>query len=531
MFRMKNKTLDGIDGKKIKSNSGTYAVLILALGAMTFFGVCTPNQGPTGPRGPAAYIDSDEITFHEFRRAYSNAERYYRNQYGEDYNAATVRVAEKTLNELVNQRIMYQVATEIGLAATNEQVLKYFSEQEVFKDKDGNFSEEFFKRFLRQSGYTESSLVKDQKRQFAVEKFREFVTRSIYVSDFASELDYELRESKINVDFVKLTPSSVSFEPSAEEVKSFLEKQENLEKAQKKYESNKTRYSQEEQVRARHILISFNGARNASGDGAKRSKEDAKKLAEGIVLEVKAEGADFAEIAKSKTDEPSGKSTGGDLNYFTKDAMVPEFSKVAFALEKGSISDVVESPFGFHIIKVEDKKAAVNKTFDDVKNEIAEDFIKQEKTPELLKQRADEIQALALSADKKEQLDQKLKEYKLKWEATGDFSLTSRFIPKLGSQDAIRNGVFGLEKPGDLAAAPLAANDNYFIVKLKSRSKADLAKLDEDRKEQIAASSRFGIAYRLFGQLQSTLRGSYEKRNAIKLNPSYLLLDQPQNES
>src|ERR1700736_4278009 len=106
----------------------------------------------------------------------------------------------------------------------------------------------------------------------------------------------------------------------------------------------------EQEVHARHILVE-------SEDEAKAIAADLKK------------GADFAELAKKKSKDP-GASDGGDLGFFTKDQMVPEFSTVAFALEPGKISDPVKSQFGWHIIKVEEKRNRQAPAFDQVKPQI-----------------------------------------------------------------------------------------------------------------------------------------------------------------
>src|SRR5438128_12379487 len=118
----------------------------------------------------------------------------------------------------------------------------------------------------------------------------------------------------------------------------------------KVYEEASKQITGEEEVHARHILV--------------ESEDDAKAVAE----ELK-KGADFAELAKKKSKDP-GASDGGDLGFFTKDQMVPEFSAAAFALEPGKISDPVKSQFGWHIIKVEEKRNRKAPEFEQVKGQI-----------------------------------------------------------------------------------------------------------------------------------------------------------------
>ncbi len=118
----------------------------------------------------------------------------------------------------------------------------------------------------------------------------------------------------------------------------------------KVYDDASKQITGEQEVHARHILVE-------TEDEAKAIEDELKK------------GADFAELAKKKSKDP-GASDGGDLGFFTKDQMVPEFSSVAFALEPGKISDPVKSQFGWHIIKVEEKRARKAPDFEQVKAQI-----------------------------------------------------------------------------------------------------------------------------------------------------------------
>jgi peptidyl-prolyl cis-trans isomerase C len=118
----------------------------------------------------------------------------------------------------------------------------------------------------------------------------------------------------------------------------------------KVYEDASKQISGEQEVHARHILVE-------TEDEAKAVEDELKK------------GADFAELAKKKSKDP-GASDGGDLGFFTKDQMVPEFSAVAFALEPGKISDPVKTQFGWHIIKVEEKRNRKAPDFEQVKAQI-----------------------------------------------------------------------------------------------------------------------------------------------------------------
>jgi peptidyl-prolyl cis-trans isomerase C len=131
----------------------------------------------------------------------------------------------------------------------------------------------------------------------------------------------------------------------------------------KVYDEAVKQMANEQEVHARHILV-------ATEDEAKAIEAELKK------------GGDFAAIAKEKSKDPSA-AEGGDLGYFTKDQMVPEFADVAFRLDKGQISDPVKTQFGWHIIKVEDKRTKPTPTFDDVKSQL-EGYVARRAQAELM---------------------------------------------------------------------------------------------------------------------------------------------------
>jgi peptidyl-prolyl cis-trans isomerase C len=119
----------------------------------------------------------------------------------------------------------------------------------------------------------------------------------------------------------------------------------------KAYDEAVTQTAGEHEVRARHILVATEAEAKA------------------IVVEIK-KGTDFAELARQKSKDPGAAAEGGDLGYFGKDQMVPEFAEVAFKLEKGQLSDPVKTQFGWHVIRVEDKRSKPAPAYDTVKEQV-----------------------------------------------------------------------------------------------------------------------------------------------------------------
>ncbi|HWK11030.1 MAG TPA: peptidylprolyl isomerase [Vicinamibacterales bacterium] len=141
--------------------------------------------------------------------------------------------------------------------------------------------------------------------------------------------------------------------------------------AQDFYAKNPDKFKQEEEVRASHILIRVDEKADAA------AKKKAKDEIDSVLKQARA-GADFAKLAQEHSQDGSA-AQGGDLNYFTKDRMVPAFANVAFALKPGQISDVVTTQFGYHIIKVTDRKPARVVPYEEASAKIKEYLTEQKK--------------------------------------------------------------------------------------------------------------------------------------------------------
>jgi peptidyl-prolyl cis-trans isomerase C len=138
----------------------------------------------------------------------------------------------------------------------------------------------------------------------------------------------------------------------------------------------------QQEVHARHILFRVNDPNDQAASSAAEAKVKA-------VIERLKKGEDFVTIANALTEDPSGKQNGGDLGFFGRDQMVPEFSEVAFRLEKGQISEPVKTQFGWHVLKVEDKRTREAPPFAEVRNQIEEFASRKAQVDLVTKLRAD----------------------------------------------------------------------------------------------------------------------------------------------
>jgi parvulin-like peptidyl-prolyl isomerase len=173
------------------------------------------------------------------------------------------------------------------------------------------------------------------------------------------------------------------------------------EDVKKYYDSHKDEFKTPEMVRVRHILI------RVDESATEKDKKAAKKKAEGILKKIKS-GADFAKLAAEVSEDPGSKQNGGELGFFPRGRMVKSFEDAAFALKTGEVSGLVKTRYGYHIIKLEEKKAAGIQPFEDVKESIRQKLTQDQSKAKVvafveqaMKDAKAEIHPEALAGDKK----------------------------------------------------------------------------------------------------------------------------------
>jgi peptidyl-prolyl cis-trans isomerase D len=266
------------------------------------------------------------------------------------------------------------------------------------------------------------------------------------------------------------------------------------EEVQTAYQQNKSMFSTPEQIRASHILFKTEG----------KDKEAVRKEAEAVLAKVKA-GGDFAALAKQYS-EDSSKDMGGDLDYFGRGAMVKPFEDAAWALQVGQVSDLVESQFGFHIIKLTDRKPAITRTFDEVRPQL-EDQIKTQKAQAEASRMADRIAAEIKTPDDLEKVA------RAESLAVSDSGLFARDEPLagLGFAPAVSAKAFELE-PGKVSDK-LATQQGYAwidVVEVKPSATPTLDEVKDQVRDDVIRLKAVEVARaRAATMAQAAARGSF----------------------
>ncbi len=528
MFRWSKS--ENLNAKTVWKNSLTYTVLLAALGAMVFFGVCDPRRQGGGsllPSGDAVKVAGHEISAASFRRTYRNVYERYQQQMKDKFDPKSLNLSSHVVDQLVDELILVSEAEKSGISVGSDEIAELIGKAEAFKDEKGKFDPARFDQYLNSQGYTEKSFEEELQRSMVSDKFRRFISESYFVPHAASTWNYRIAETKYDVEYLKIDPNKLTVEVTEDEVTKFLGEADNKKKVEDHFAQNKGEFSTPKKVHALHILSSFAGARNASGDAAKRSKEEAKKRAENIQkLATEPNAKDFKILAEEFTDDPQGKKGGGSLGYFKYEDMVPEFSKAAFELAKGTVSGVVESPFGFHVIKVIDVKDAKDTPQDQAYREIAKSMIKKQKGPLVATEKTNSL--LSLIKENKP-IDQELKALDIHWATTNPFSPESPYVPGIGSKPEIKEAVFKLTKPGQLTSEAVDISGSKFILRLKSLEKPDMSKLTAEKLDEIATTQRYTEAYSLYNAINDTIKEKYKMNGSVWVNESFRMFDSNRN--
>jgi len=203
--------------------------------------------------------------------------------------------------------------------------------------------------------------------------------------------------------------------------------------------------------------------------------EEIRKKAEDILKQAK-KGANFADLAKKYSEDPGSKDKGGDLGFIVQGQTVPEFEKTAFGLDKGQISDLVKTQYGFHIIKVLEKESAHTKLFDEVKDSLRAPLMLGEADKEA-SDTADKISA-EVHRTTKVSLDDLAAQFHLNLAETRPVAATDQLL-ELGNSKEVKDAIFSL-KLGEVSS-PIRTDRGYVILSIKDIQPSHQGTLEEVR--------------------------------------------------
>lgn len=443
------------------------AVFVLTLAVD--FGAGMGQQGAAG--SVAATVGDQTVTLDDFRRQYQQMETLYRQVYGEQFTpeiAQQLQLPMQALNQAVNQKILLAEAERLGLGVTDEELQARILEQGVFKDEQGRFvGQEKYEEILRANGYAPTTFEAEMRKDLLLQKLTDILRANVFVSDKEVERTYREQVERAKIRYLQLPrsqfaqaaaqipPSEVSawYEAHKDEYRLPEQREaayllvepsrltDQVKVADKElrdyYESHKDEFSQQEQVRARHILVKVDD--QTTDEQARQRIEAARQRIQG--------GADFAAVAGEVSEDTASKGTGGDLGFFGRGQMVPEFEEAAFNAETGKLVGPVKTSFGYHLMEVSEKRPGGAQPFEAAREQIRS-RLAAEQVQKLAETRAREV---ADRLEKERAKNAQALETIAKQTPGATFGTTGKFsengpVPNLGFAPAFNTAAFSLKK-------------------------------------------------------------------------------------
>lgn len=434
------------------------------------------QSGAADAMGAAADVNGELISIKDFQDEENRLGQYYSQLFGGQFDSEMQRnmLRGEVMNSLVTKSVASQAAEKEGIYATDAEVRNMIVSELPYFKKDGVFQTDAYKAVLSANrmspGEFEAKLRKDIKNQ----RSRQLFEVSMGMTELQKSTERELRSSKLNLQYVGLSAAEYAKNSSvsADDITKAMADTGFAKRVQDFFNSNQARYESKEQVKASHILI------KGSDDAAKAKAE--------MVL-AKTQNEDFGKLAGQYSDDPGSKAKKGELGFFAQGQMVPEFEKAAFEAPVGKIVGPVKSPFGYHIIKVTEKKAAEKASFESAKSDIAKKFIADDKYIAFAK-----LVEAKLAEGKTDDVEAILKQANMGWKETGYFDIATEAAPGMNSQQAVK-AALELGKSQAWSKKLVREGDTQFVVKLKDikTEVSDLKGQDQSMLEKQKANSAY----------------------------------------
>ena len=418
-----------------------------------------PGLGEKGSR-ILLKVNGEKVSLHKFMNYYENfMERMRANFGGRDLSELQdlLNFKQQALDGMIQEMLLQHEIERLHVTVSDEEVQDYLKRDPSFYT-DGKFDPAKWNMVL--SNPQIDVIAENVREALIMQKFMDIVQSAARVTEEEIAREYQRRNEKADVEFIALNSSDFAgdVEISPEELEAY-------------YEANKMRYIEPPKVKLEFVELE-----------KKPSEEDAiaaKKHVDGILERIRA-GDDFGELAAFYSDDASTKNNGGDLGFFGKGQMVPEFEEVAFSLKPGEVSDVVKTKYGYHIIKVEEIKGEG----DEKQVRARQILVKIEPSEETLlslEEKAIECTTLARSSSLKEAASQ----MQLKASTTLQFDETAKAIPGIGYAPEIAEEIPKLEE-GKISEM-ISTSKAFYVIQLLERTPERVPELEEIKEPVHAA--------------------------------------------
>lgn len=463
------------------------------------FGTVSPG---TSGADVAATMGDYEVTWQELRQRHDELVQRARAVYGEQLAQIEpqLQLQRQALEQVLNGKILVTEAERLGLRVGDEEIRDLIVTIPAFQGPDGRFDQEQYERFTRSQQYGGPAAFERMLREDLLRnKLFDIMEKSIHVTDQEVEQAYRDDVDRAAIRYLLLPASQFSGEVEADPAALESHYQENRDRyalpeqrvidyllvdrgvlrtrmdipqdeLRAYYDANPDEFRREEEVQARHILLRT---------GEERTVEEARAELEAIKARI-AGGEDFAAIAQEVSEDPGSGARGGDLGFFGRGRMTPEFEQPAFDAEVGELVGPVESPFGVHLIEVTDRRPEGRTSFEEaresIRNRLASDRLEDRAT-----ERAQELLA-ELEEVPEDELRQRMEALAegddvVRFETSAPFGANA-MVPGLGRSPEL-DAMLATMDEGDLGDGVATTPRGPAVVRLAERREPRVPELSE----------------------------------------------------
>ena len=514
-----------------------WSLAIVCVAMVIFF---IPNfvsdpSGNLAATGAVAVVEGREIRGDEFQRTYQAQIQAYRSAYGAQMSDQLLRqlgVEQQILQQMVDERAALAEAERLNVRVSNDEIRQRILAIPSFQENGMFIGEQRYRQILsmQRPPMTPSEFEEAVRQSLVVEKLRASLTEWLSIPDKELEQEYRRRNDKVKLAVVSFPNDSFRPDVSATdaEITAYFDgHQEDFRIPEKRkiryllvdveairaktvvpaadieraYNDRIAEYTTPEQLRASHILLKTEGKDEAA----------VRAQAEDVLKKAKA-GADFAALAKQYSQDEGSAPNGGDLDYFGRGRMVPEFDAVAFAMEPGQISDLVKTSFGFHIIKLVDKKTGSTRPLEEVRPQL-QDQLSTERAQNQASSLAESLQTRITKAS---DLDTVAKEQGLSVQES-DWFARDEPVLGLGASPELGVRTFAMNQ-GDVAG-PMQTGRGFVFASLVAKQDAYLPKVDEVKervRDEVVRNKAKEFGLKKAAEVAAKVKGAADFEKAVQ---------------
>ncbi len=468
------------------------ATVLIIIVVFIFWGVGGKNKGALNA---VATVNGKSITLQEFDQAYQRTVDNFRNQFGGSLPKGFIEsfnLKKQVVHDLIQKMLLQQGGNNMGIFVSTDEIQGAIKEMGVFQS-NGVFDTTRYQDVLKSSRLTPTKFEEGLKSDLLLTKIGSALAQFARVTPFELDDRYQFDNNEIRLEYVVFDPADYTgkvpvndellkqyFEKNNEkymtqpQIKlkylSFPLKEEMdsitipAEEIKHYYDTHQEEFGQLEKRRASHILL-----KTAGKDKQARRVEMEK------ILEKARAGEDFSALARQYSEDGSAPQ-GGELGFFSRGEMVKPFEDAVFALKKGDVSDIVETPFGFHIIKLDDIQPAEIKPLQSVKNDIEIKLKKQQAVNKAFEKANEAYEKIIFAGSLMKYADS----FKVVLSQT-DFFTQSAPPASLANNSSVIETAFSLKK-GELSSL-IESPEGYTILFVEDRKESVIPPLAEVKKQ------------------------------------------------